>query len=245
MDSRLRANDGLRNMRKLGLIGGMSWAATEAYYRHINRGVQKRVGTGCSAPLVIESLNNCEMSGLTSDAEWAAATEVLIASARRLEGAGAGAVMISANSMYRVADAVQAAISVPLIHIIDETGKRLRADGVKSVAIIGTRNVMSERWYRQRLVANGVTLAPYDAEDGAELDRIIYGELMQGQVTDASRRALRTIITDVSKLDVNAIVLACTELVMIVDADANVLPIYDTTRLHAAAGVDWILDGAA
>ncbi len=228
-------------MRKLGLIGGMSWAATEEYYKHINRGVQKRVGTGCSAPLLIESLNNCELSRLSSDEQWAAATETLIASAQRLEAAGATALMISANSMYRVADAVQAAIGIPQIHIIDETGEKLRADGIKSAAIIGTRNVMAERWYRQRLVANGVTLAPFDAEDGAELDRIIYDELMQGQVTEAARRTLRSIITDIDKLDVDAIVLACTELVMIVDPDANVLPIYDTARIHAAAGVDWIL----
>lgn len=228
-------------MRKLGLIGGMSWAATEEYYKHINRGVQKRVGTGCSAPLLIESLNNCELSRLSSDEQWTAATETLIASAQRLEAAGATALMISANSMYRVADAVQAAIGIPLIHIIDETGEKLRADRIKSAAIIGTRNVMAERWYRQRLVANGVTLAPFDAEDGAELDRIIYDELMQGQVTEAARRTLRSIITDIDKLDVDAIVLACTELVMIVDPDANVLPIYDTARIHAAAGVDWIL----
>lgn len=231
-------------MRKLGLIGGMSWAATEQYYRHINRGVQKRIGTSCSAPLLIESLNNCELSRLTTDDQWAAATKTLIASAQRLEAAGATALLISANSMYRAADAVQAAISVPLIHIIDETGVKLRADGIKSVAIIGTRNVMAERWYRQRLVSNGVTLAPYDAEDGDAIDRIIYDELMQGQVTDASRRTLRTIITDVNKLDVDAVVLACTELVMLVDPDANVLPIYDTARIHAAAGVDWILGEA-
>lgn len=231
-------------MRKLGLIGGMSWAATEQYYRQINRGLQKRIGSGCSAPLLIESLNNCELTRLSSDEQWAAATETLTASAQRLEGAGASAIMISANSMYRVADAVQAAISVPLIHIIDETAKKLRADGVNSVAIVGTRNVMGERWYRQRLVSGGVTLTPYDADDGEALDHIIYDELMQGQVTEGARRTMRTIITDIAKLDVNAIVLACTELVMVVDTDANVLPIYDTTRIHAAAGVDWILGDA-
>jgi len=228
-------------MRKLGLIGGISWAATEQYYRQINRGLQKRVGSNCSAPLLIESLNNCDLSRLTTDEQWAAATAVLTASAQRLEVAGATAVMISANSMYRVGDAVQAGIGVPLINIIDVTGAQLRADGIKSVAIIGTRNVMAERWYRQRLVAGGVTLAPVDTAHADAIDHIIYDELMQGRVTDASRRALRSIITDIDKLDVDAIVLACTELVMIVDADANVLPIYDTTRIHAAAGVAWIL----
>lgn len=231
-------------MRKLGLIGGMSWAATEAYYRHINRGLQKRVGSACSAPLLIESLNNCDLSRLSTDEQWAVAAQTLTASAQRLETAGASAIMISANSMYRVADAVQASISIPLIHIIDETGEQLRTDGIKSAAIIGTRNVMAERWYRQRLVGQGVTLAPADTAHAEAINRIIYDELMQGQVTEASRRTLRTIITDIDKQDVDAIVLACTELVMIVDPDANVLPIYDTTRIHAAAGVDWILGNA-
>ena len=152
--------------------------------------------------------------------------------------------MISANSMYRVADVVQAAISVPLIHIIDETGEKLRADGVKAVAIIGTRNVMAERWYRQRMVSQGVTLSPFDATRVEAIDNIIYDELMQGKVTEASRRAMKGFITDIAKQDIDAIVLASTELTMIVDRDANVLPIYDTTRIHAGAGVDWILGDA-
>jgi aspartate racemase len=231
-------------MRKLGLIGGMSWAATEQYYRQINRGLQKRVGSNCSAPLLMESLNNCDLSRLTSDDQWAHAADVLAASAKRLETAGASAIMISANSMYRVADTVQAAIGVPLINIIDETGEKLRADGVKSVAIIGTRNVMAERWYRQRLVSNGVTLSPFDPKHVEAIDNIIYDELMQGKVTEASRRIMKGFITDIAKHGVDAIVLACTEMTMIVDTDANVLPMYDTTRIHAAAGVDWILGDA-
>ena len=231
-------------MRKLGLIGGMSWAATEQYYHQINRGVQKRIGNGCSAPLLIESLNSCDLSRLSGEEEWARAAEVLTASAQRLEAAGATAIMISANSMYRVADAVQAAIGVPLINIIDKTGAKLRADGIKSVAIIGTRNVMAERWYRQRLVSTGVTLAPFDADRVEAIDNIIYDELMQGKVSEASRRVKKTYITDIANQEVEAIVLACTELTMIVDPDANVLPIYDTTRIHTAAGVEWILDEA-
>ena len=152
--------------------------------------------------------------------------------------------MIAANSMHKVADDVAAAISIPLLHIVDETGEKMRADGVKAAAVIGTRNVMTEPWFRQRLVRHGLTLAPYDASRAEEIDRIIYDELMQGKVTEDSRRTMRTFITDIAKQDIQALVLACTELVMLVDPDANVLPVYDTARIHVAAGIDWILGDA-
>lgn len=228
-------------MRKIGLIGGMSWASTELYYRHLNKGVQKRLGTACSAPILMESLNYCDLSRLSTAEQWAHAKEVLVETAKRLEGAGATALMIAANSMHKVADEVAAAISIPLIHIVDETGKKMQADRVKAAAVIGTHNVMTEAWFRQRLVRHGLTLSPYDPSRAAAIDRIIYDELMQGKISEASRREMRTFITDIAKQDIQAIILACTELVMLVDPDANVLPIYDTTRIHVAAGVDWIL----
>lgn len=228
-------------MRKIGLIGGISWASTELYYRHLNKGVQKRIGTSCSAPILLESLNYCDLSRLSTPEQWEHAKEVLIASAQRLEAAGATALMVAANSMHKLADDISAAISIPLLHIVDETGEKMQADKVKSAAVIGTRNVMTEPWFRQALVRHGLTLAPFDASRVEEIDRIIYDELMQGKVTENSRRTMRTFITDIAKQDIQAIVLACTELVMLVDPDANILPIYDTTRIHVAAGVDWIL----
>ncbi|OWR01005.1 aspartate/glutamate racemase family protein [Sphingopyxis witflariensis] len=231
-------------MRKIGLIGGISWASTELYYRHLNKGVQKRIGTSCSAPILLESLNYCDLSRLSTPEQWAHAKEVLIASAQRLEAGGATALMIAANSMHKIADDISAAISIPLLHIVDETGEKMQADKVKSAAVIGTRNVMTEPWFRQALVRHGLTLAPFDVSRVEEIDRIIYDELMQGKVTENSRRTMRTFITDIAKQDIQAIVLACTELVMLVDPDANILPIYDTTRIHVAAGVDWILGDA-
>lgn len=231
-------------MRKIGLIGGMGWASTELYYRYLNKGVQKRVGTGCSAPILMESLNYCELSRLSTPEQWEHAKEVLIASARRLETAGATALMIAANSMHKVADDVAAAISIPLIHIVDATGEKMKADGITAAAVIGTHNVMTGAWFRQRLVRHGLTLLPYDQSRAEVIDTIIYDELMQGKVTEESRRTMRTFITDIAKQDVQALVLACTELVMLVDPDANVLPVYDTTRIHVAAGVDWILGDA-
>jgi aspartate racemase len=231
-------------MRKIGLIGGISWASTELYYRHLNKGVQKRIGTSCSAPILLESLNYCELSRLTTPEQWDNAKAILIESAQRLEAAGATALMIAANSMHKIAKEIAGAVSIPLLHIVDETGEKLKADGIKSAAVIGTRNVMTEPWFRQNLVRYGLTLAPYDAARAEAIDNIIYDELMQGKVTENSRRQMRTFITDIAKQDVQALVLASTELVMLVDPDANVLPVYDTTRIHVAAGVDWILGDA-
>ncbi|KTE34019.1 MULTISPECIES: aspartate/glutamate racemase family protein [unclassified Sphingopyxis] len=231
-------------MRKIGLIGGISWASTELYYRHLNKGVQKRIGTSCSAPILLESLNYCELSRLTTPEQWDNAKAILIESAQRLEAAGATALMVAANSMHKIAKEIAGAVSIPLLHIVDETGEKLKADGIKSAAVIGTRNVMTEPWFRQNLVRYGLTLAPYDADRAEAIDNIIYDELMQGKVTENSRRQMRTFITDIAKQDVQALVLASTELVMLVDPDANVLPVYDTTRIHVAAGVDWILGDA-
>ena len=231
-------------MRKLGIIGGMSWAATELYYRIINEEVQRRAGGMCSAPLVIDSLNFCDLARITDDAGWARAAAVLSESAQRLEAAGATALLIGANSMHKVFDQVQAAVEIPILHIVNPVGRKMKSDGVQSAALIGTRNVMAEPWFRQRLVAHGVTLAPAEADDVAAVDRIIYDELMHGIVNKASARELKTLLTNYDQDDVDAVVLACTELAMIVDVDANVLPIYDTTRLHALDGVNWILGDA-
>src|SRR3546814_9918175 len=119
--------------------------------------------------------------------------------------------------MHKLAEEVGAAISSPRHHIGDETGEKMRADGVRTAVVIGTRNVMTESWYRQRLVRYGLTLAPFDGARAEEIDRIIYDELMQGKVTEDSRRTMRTFITDIAKQDVQALVLACTELVMLVE----------------------------
>lgn len=228
-------------MRKLGLIGGMSWVSTRTYYEHINRLVQKSHLPMSSAPMLIESLDFAQLYGLHEQADWDRAADVLAESARRLEQAGAGALIIGANSMHKVYDQVSEAVSVPILHIADCVGQRMKADGVESAALIGTRNVMTERFYRQRLVAQGVDLLPPEMDNVEAVDRIIYEELMVGKVTRDAERTLRTIITQKEQDGAKAIVLACTELEMIVDVDANVLPIFDSTHIHCEAAAAWIL----
>lgn len=228
-------------MRKLGLIGGMSWLSTRTYYEHINRMVQTRLGAPASAPLLIESLDFRDLVRLSSAEDWARAADVLADSARRLEAAGATAIVIGANSMHKVHDKVAAAVSVPVIHIAECVAERMAADGVKKAALIGTRNVMVESFYRQKLIARDIELLPPEMQFVETLDRIIYDELLLGKASRQAERELKTILTNLEQDGAEAVVLGCTELEMVVDVDANVLPIYDCTRIHAEAAVDWIM----
>ncbi len=232
-------------MRKLGLIGGMSWLSTRSYYDHLNRLVQATKGMSASAPLLIESLDFADLVRLSSAQDWARAATVLADSARRLEVAGAGAIIIGANSMHKVYDTVAAAVSVPVIHIAECVAARIAADGRRKVALIGTRNVMVESFYRQKLIARDIELLPPEMAFVETLDRIIYGELLLGKATRQSERELKTILTNLEQDGAEAVVLGCTELEMVVDVDATVLPVYDCTRIHAEAAAAWMLGGAA
>jgi aspartate racemase len=228
-------------LRKLGVIGGMSWVSTRTYYEEINRLVQRRTDKRHSAPLLIESLDFAPIYRLQDDAGWQRATEALVQSARTLEAGGAGALLIAANSMHKVYDQVAEAVSIPIFHIAESVGERMAQDGVEAAALFGTRNVMTESFYRRRLVAHGVDLLPPDMANVEALDRIIYEELMVGKASRDAQRALKTMITVKEKEGAKAIVLACTELDQVVDVDANVLPIYDSTRIHAEKAAEWIL----
>jgi aspartate racemase len=228
-------------LRKLGLIGGMSWFSTRSYYDHINHAVQARQGPRSSAPLLIESLDFSQLVRLSTPTDWNRAAGVLADSAQRLERAGASAVVIGANSMHKVHDKVEDAVTVPVIHIAECVGARMAKDGVRKAALLGTRNVMIESFYRQKLVAHDIELLAPEMQFVERLDRIIYDELILGKASRQAERELKTMITVLEQSGAEAIVLGCTELEMVVDVDANVLPIFDSTRIHAEAAVEWIL----
>jgi aspartate racemase len=229
------------NLRKIGLIGGMSWLSTRTYYEHIQKQVQARAGQRASAPMVIDSLDFSEMARLSTKEEWDRAAKVLATSAKQLEKSGATAILIGANSMHKVYDQVAAAVKVPVIHIAECVADTMAAKKVKKAALIGTRNVMVESFYRQKLIARDIELLPPEMAFVDALDRVIYDELLIGKVSRQAQRELKTIITNLQQDGAQAVVLGCTELEMVVDVDANVLPIYDCTQIHAQAAVDWIL----
>jgi len=232
---------GQGDLRKLGIIGGTSWSSTALYYEHINRGVAKRLGGLHSARLVIESLDLAPFVEMELSGDWDGVADVTLDAARRLEAAGAEGVIITSNTGHKVYDVVAPKIGVPMLHIGDATADKLVADGRKRVALLGTRFTMLEPHVRSRLEARGIALVPIEKPWIDEVDRIIFEELAAGRVVRDSQRKLKTLITELAKQRVQAVVLGCTELVLAVDARANVLPVYDTTEIHARACVEWML----
>ncbi len=219
----------------------MSWVSTRTYYERINRIVQRQVGATASAPMLIESLDFSRVYRAQSKEDWENATNVIADSAQRLADAGAEMIVIGANSMHKVYRDVEARVATPILHIAECVGEKMKADGIERAALIGTRNVMTESFYRRRLVSHGVDLLPPDMGYVDELDRIIYEELMLGKATKDAQRSLRSMFTNLQKDGAQAVILACTELQLVVDVDANILPVYDCTGIHADAAAEWII----
>jgi aspartate racemase len=228
-------------LRKLGIIGGTSWSSTAMYYEQINRGVAQRLGGLHSALLAIESVDFAAYAAMQLAGDWDGVAQVEIEAAKRLQASGAEGLLIASNTGHKCFDAVAANVKVPLIHIADATADRLVADGRSRVALLGTRFTMTETYVRSRIEARGITLVPIEAEWIREVDRIIFEELAAGRVVRDSQRKLKTLITEFAKQKVQAVVLGCTELVLAVDVRANVIPVYDTTAIHARAAVEWML----
>ena len=228
-------------MRKLGIVGGMSWASTALYYDHINRGIAQRLGGLHSARLVIESLDMATIAEMELSGDWDGVARATLEAAKRLQTADAEGVIITSNTGHKVYDAVAPKLGVPMLHIGDAAADKLVADGRKRVALLGTRFTMTEPHVRSRLESRGITLVPVEDAWIGEVDRIIFEELAAGRVVRDSQRKLKTLITELAKQRVQAVVLGCTELVLAVDVKANVLPVYDTTAIHARACVEWML----
>jgi aspartate racemase len=228
-------------VKKLGIIGGTSWASTALYYDHINRGVAKRLGGLHSAVLAIESLDLAPFAAMQQAGDWDGVAQVAAAAARRLAASGAEALLLASNTLHKVAPDIAAASGLAVIDIADATAERIVADGRKRIALLGTRFTMGEGFARDRYTDRGLVLHPLTPDWAREVDRIIYEELAAGRVVRDSQRKLKTLITELGKQKVEAIVLGCTELELAVEARANVLPVYDTTALHARAAVDWML----
>ena len=228
-------------MRKLGIIGGTSWSSTALYYDHLNRGVAQRLGGLHSATLAIESLDLAPFAEMELSGDWDGVARVTLDAARRLVASGAEGVIITSNTGHKVYDAVAANIAVPMLHIGDAVADRLVTEGRSRVALLGTRFTMMEPHVRSRLESRGISLVPIEPGWIHEVNRIIFEELAAGRVVRDSQRKLKTLITELAKLKTQAVVLGCTELVLAVDVRANVLPVYDSTAIHARAALDWML----
>ncbi|HLO21270.1 MAG TPA: amino acid racemase [Sphingomicrobium sp.] len=228
-------------MRKLGIIGGTGWTSTALYYEHVNRGIAQRLGGLHSARLVIDSLDFAEFAALEHAGDWDGAAQMNVDAARRLIASGADGVLMACNTSHKFYDTVAQSVDVPVLHIADAAAERLVGDRRTNVAVLGTRFTMTEPFIRNRIEARGINLVPIEETWIREVDRIIFDELATGRVVRDSQRNLKTLITELAKRKTQAVLLACTELVFAVDVRANVIPVYDTTAMHARAAVDWML----
>jgi aspartate racemase len=229
-------------MRTIGLIGGMSWESSAEYYRILNQAVRDRLGPTASARCLLWSFNFAEIEALQHRGDWDALTARMVDAAKRLETAGAEMLLICTNTMHRMAPSVEAAVAIPLLHIADPTAERIRAAGFRTVGLLGTAFTMEHDFYKGRLARqHGLNVIVPDDEDRATVHRVIYDELVAGQVVPASREAYRAIIARLVAAGAEAVILGCTEIMLLVRPEDSAVPLFDTTALHAAAAVEQAL----
>jgi aspartate racemase len=228
-------------MRKIGLIGGMSWESTALYYQHINREVAQRHGGLRSGRVHLISLDFQEIADLQKQGDWPRMTEILQTAARQLESSGAEVLLICTNTMHRISQEVQSVTGLPLLHIADVTADAILAAGLHKVGLLGTRFTMEQTFMRDRLAARGIECVVPDEPGRIEVHRVIFEELCRGVVRDDSRQKLIALVRELAAKGAQGVILGCTELTMILQPGDGGLLSFDTTELHAMAAVDFSL----
>ncbi|MFE6164558.1 aspartate/glutamate racemase family protein [Streptomyces sp. NPDC056486] len=224
-------------MKTIGLIGGMSWESSAEYYRLLNELVRERLGGLHSARCVLYSVDFAEIEQLQVAGEWAQAGEVLARAAKGVEAAGAELVMLCTNTMHKVAEQVQEALSVPFLHLADTTADAVLRGGLRRVGLLGTAFTMEQDFYRERLAARGLDVLIPDAEGRALVHRVIYEELCLGVVREESRVGYQKVIGDLVRNGAEGVILGCTEIELLIGQEHSPVPVFPTTRLHAEAAV--------
>jgi aspartate racemase len=221
----------------IGLLGGMSWESSALYYRLLNEAVRDRLGGLHSARCVLLSVDFAEIERLQVTGEWDRAGELLAADAEALEGAGAELVLLCTNTMHRVAPAIDAALTVPLLHIGDVTADAVTVAGLRRVGLLGTAFTMEQPFLSDRLAGRGVHVLVPDPVDRERVHRVIYDELVLGVVRDESRQAVLAVVERLMAEGAEGVVLGCTELELLLGQDDVAVPVFPTTRLHVEAAV--------
>lgn len=229
-------------MKTLGLLGGMSWESTVTYYQLVNQAVKQALGGLHSAKCLLYSVDFHEIEACQAAGDWDAAGAILAAAARSLQGAGADCLVICTNTMHKVADAVQAAVSIPLLHIAECTADELLRKGVRRVALLGTTYTMEQDFYKSRLVARGLEVVIPEAGDRARLNAVIYDELCLGVISEPSRRFLMHLADSLADGGAEGIILGCTEIGLLLRQEDTPHPLFDTTRIHAERAARYALE---
>lgn len=230
-------------MKTIGLLGGMSWESSAEYYRILNQGVRDQLGPTASAQSIMWSFNFAEIEQLQHHNNWQELTQKMVDAAHRLEIAGADILLICTNTMHRMAPAIEEKVSIPLLHIADPTAEAIKAAGFKKVGLLGTAFTMEHDFYKGRLSnKHGLDVIIPNEQDRSTVHRIIYEELVAGKITTASRQAYREIIARLVQAGAEAIILGCTEIMLLVHQEDSPVPIFDTTALHAKAAIKIALE---
>jgi aspartate racemase len=224
-------------MKTIGFLGGMSWESTAEYYRLANELVRERLGGLHSADCLVRSVDFAEIEQLQVAGEWEAAGRLLASEARALEAAGAELVVLCTNTMHKVATAIEAAISVPFVHIADTTASAILSSGLTTVGLLATRFTMEQDFYIERLASHGITAVVPNEVDRDIVHRIIYDELCLGIIREESRTEYRRIMASLVERAVEGMIYGCTEIELLVDASDTTVPVFPTTRLHVEAAV--------
>lgn len=225
-------------MRTIGLLGGMSWESSAAYYRLLNELVRERLGGTHSARCVMWSADFAEIEVLQEADDWDGAGRLLAGAARGLEGAGAELLVLCTNTMHRVAPEIRAAVGIPLLHLAEVTAAAVAAAGVRRAGVLGTAYTMRGPLYPEALAAHGVDVLVPEEADAALVHRVIYEELVRGVVADASREAYREVIARLVARGADGVILGCTEIELLIGPGDAAVPVFPTTLLHARAAVD-------
>ncbi len=229
-------------MKTIGLLGGMSWESSLEYYRIINEEVKRRLGGLHSAQCLLWSFDFAEIEALQMAGDWDGAAAKMVAAAQSLERGGADGIVICTNTMHKLAPQVQAAISIPILHIADTTAQKIYDDGLDTIGLLGTRFTMEQDFYKGRLIDNfGLkVITPNDA-DRKIIHDVIYDELCLGDVRDNSRQEYLQIMDDLTVRGAQGVILGCTEITLLIKPEHTSIRLYDTTLLHALSAVDWAL----
>ena len=228
-------------MRRIGMLGGMSWESSAEYYRLANELARQRLGGLHSADLMLGSVDFGEIAAMQASGLWDQAGAVLASRARSLEAAGAEVLVLCTNTMHIVADQVQQAVSIPLLHLVDVTAAAVLRTGLTSVGLLGTAFTMQQRFYVDRLTSHGLTVHVPPAEDREAVHRIIYEELCLGVIRPESLLIYQGVIDRLAAVGAQGIVLGCTEIELLVKQDDTAVPVFPTTRLHVEAAIDFAL----
>ncbi|WP_440825751.1 aspartate/glutamate racemase family protein [Psychrobacter cryohalolentis] len=231
----------VQKQRTLGIIGGMSWESTQSYYRLINEGIKAKLGNLHSADLLIHSVDFAPIGELQAQGQWEELGDVMVNSGKRLQAAGAQGLLIATNTMHKVAEQVQAATNLPLIHIADATADAIKQQGLTKIALLGTQFTMTEDFYKQRLIDASLQVLIPDTDARAEVHRIIYDELCQGQLLASSRQYYTQVINELAAQGAEGVILGCTEIGLLISQADSPIPVFDTTAIHAAAAVQFLL----